>query len=832
MKYDFESNKLIISVSELSFYAYRRENPELMMKKYGFIKNVVKNSSDQKSAGVSSAILAYKNNIDNMETEVLLEKEIMLGEFALSVIGYANIISFDGILHTVEEIKTVSYFPHDMSPFTEPSHFAEASIYAYLLAEKMDIPEVKIKLTYVKRSTGDRVTFAAKFTKISLQRMFEALIDRAFVCINAFVENKTIFLDECQKLPFPYKTIRSGQEEFIKKAYRTIKNGETLLVSAPTGTGKTISSIFPALKALASDRADKIFYFTAKTVTGRAAVEACEHISKYAPHLRAIMICSKEQICPYKKQTPALNFKTACKHCDKLDDLVDINDPTKIISYRERQISALSHLLTSENRIYTIERLIKVAGIFNVCPTELALDLSEYCDIIICDYNYIIDDRIKFRRYFKNVKNTDRYVFLFDEAHNLPDRTRNTYSAVFSNKDIAAIIEEYEDILSENSTLDSMIKDYKSALDEVILMCTESESFIQTDKGEVRIGYCNSTELPSKLMTAAGNLYEVIGKLIREDAALYDFLADLYSDVSDIVFAAGFFDEKFRFFASRENDELLARILCIDPSGIIENVISAARAVIMFSATLSPIEYYKEVVGCDTAETLEVSSPFEKDNLCLIVYDTLSTRLTDRRDTANECAEIITEAIETRPGKYMVYFPSYDYMKRVCKAFARIAPEDCGIIMQRRGMSYGERERFIDMFRDSTRKFIVGFCVLGGMFSEGIDLAGESLIGAFVVGTGMPQLSAERNIMAMYYDEKNERGHEFAYTCPGMNKVLQAAGRVIRTENDHGVVVLLDDRYGDMNMKMMFPPHWRHVKYTGDVESMKSILSDFWEKNN
>jgi Rad3-related DNA helicase len=391
---------------------------------------------------------------------------------------------------------------------------------------------------------------------------------------------------------------------------------------------------------------------------------------------------------------------------------------------------------------------------------------------------------------------------------------------------------EYEDILSENATLSAKIKEYKSALDEVILTCTDSESFSQTEKGEVRVGYCNSTELPSKLITTAGNLYEAIGKLMREDAALYDFLTDLYADVSDIVFAAGFFDEKFRFFASRENNELLARILCIDPSGIIENVISSARAVIMFSATLSPIEYYKEVVGCDTAETLEVASPFEKDNLCLIAYDALSTRLTDRRDTADECAEIITEAIETHPGKYMVYFPSYDYMKRVCRAFARIAPEDCGIIMQRRGMSYGERERFIDMFRDSTRKFIIGFCVLGGMFSEGIDLAGESLIGAFIVGTGMPQLSAERNIMAMYYDEKNERGHEFAYTCPGMNKVLQAAGRVIRTENDRGVVILLDDRYGDINMKMMFPPHWRHVKYTGDVESMKSILSEFWEKNN
>ncbi len=829
MRFDKEANKVIISVSELSSHAYRKENPMVLMKKYGFIKKAVVAADGAAGNNMSSALLAYKNNIDNTETEVLLEKELTYGQYVLSVEGYANIISFDGILHTVEEIKTVSYFPRDMSPFTEPSHFAEASVYAYMLAEHMDVSEVKIKLTYIKRSNGESVTFAAKFTKIALQRMFDALLDRAYVFINAFAESKTVFLDECQKLPFPYKSIRSGQEEFIKKAYRSIKNGGTLLVSAPTGTGKTISSIYPAIKSLASNHADKIFYFTAKTVTGRAAIEASEHISKYAPHLRAIMICSKDQLCPYKKETPALNFKTACRHCDKVDDLVDMNDPMKVVSYRERQTAALAFMLNSDDIIYTIERIIKVAAAYNVCPTELSLDLSEYCAIIVCDYNYIIDDRVKFRRYFKNVKNTDRFVFLFDEAHNLPDRTRNTYSASFSNKKAESVITEFSDILSDNPALFEKIRDYKSALDEILTLCTESESVVQTDKGETKVGYCNLTLLPARLITAAGNLYEAVTKLMREDAALYDFLADLYSEVTDIVFSAGFFDERFRFFASRENDVLNARILCIDPSGIIGNALSAARSTIMFSATLSPIEYYGEVVGCADADLLELPSPFEKDNLCIVAYDALSTRLTDRRETAEECAEIITEVISVRPGKYIVYFPSYDYMKRVCKAFARIAPEDCGIIMQRRGMSYGERERFIGMFRDSSRKFIIGFCVLGGMFSEGIDLAGESLIGAIVVGTGMPQLSAERNIMAMYYDEKNERGHEFAYTCPGMNKVMQAAGRVIRTEEDRGIVVLMDDRYGDLNMKMMFPPHWRHLKYTGDIDSLRSILSDFWE---
>jgi len=211
-----------------------------------------------------------------------------------------------------------------------------------------------------------------------------------------------------------------------------------------------------------------------------------------------------------------------------------------------------------------------------------------------------------------------------------------------------------------------------------------------------------------------------------------------------------------------------------------------------------------------------------------VAFDSISTRLGDRRDTAYDCAEVIAETVSANDGNYIVYFPSYDYMKKVCRVFAGMMPA-CSIVMQKPGMSYRERDRFISIFKSSEKGSVVGFCVLGGMFSEGIDLTGESLIGTIIVGIGMPQISAERNIMAAYYDEKTERGHEFAYTCPGMNKVLQAAGRVIRSESDRGVVVLIDDRLGEPNMKLLFPPHWRHIKYTGDTESLRAILDSFWE---
>jgi Rad3-related DNA helicase len=214
--------------------------------------------------------------------------------------------------------------------------------------------------------------------------------------------------------------------------------------------------------------------------------------------------------------------------------------------------------------------------------------------------------------------------------------------------------------------------------------------------------------------------------------------------------------------------------------------------------------------------------------VCLVSYDSISTRYSDRRETAAECAEVIAETISVREGNYIAYFPSYDYMKRVCRAFAQYA-DDCSVIMQKPGMSRREQERFISVFRERKHPRVIGFCVLGGLFSEGMDLAGESLIGTILVGLGIPQLSPERNLLAAYYEERTERGQEYAYLCPGIHKLLQAAGRVIRSESDRGVIVLVDDRLGEPYMKKLFPPHWRHMKYTGDVDSLRSILENFWE---
>lgn len=834
MKFDRESKKTIISVKELSQYAYQRENPTFLTQKYGFIKKTISNYctniegiSSKNSSQNEVVRLAFTSS--SYETNIPLEKNFVLGTHEILLNGHVDIISFDGVLHTVEEIKNVKYFPRDLSPFTDPSHFAQAVIYAYMFADTFGISEIKIRISYIKGESGDAVNFTSKFTKISLSRMVDSLISRAFPLINAFAENNTALLDECIKFPFPYKSIRGSQAELIKSAFHTMKNGGSLMVSAPTGIGKTVSTLFPALKAVGNSFSDKIFYFTAKTVTGRAAMETARHLAKYIPHLRGIMICSKDQMCPYKKQNRNLDLHSACRRCDRIDSIFDISS-NKAISYSERQLSALCELISSDDKIYTVERIIKTAEKYSLCPTELSLDLSEYCTVIVCDYNYILDDRIKFRRYFKSIDRCEEYIFLFDEAHNIPDRARATYSCSISNNQISSLFEYYSEIIHDNPQLRDGIYELERGLCDIKTLCTDSEHVKSSSAGDIVCGYYEAHGIPSSLLKSLEALYSILNKLLRNEQDLYYFLSPLHTTVSEFLFCAGFFDNKFSMFCERCGDAVTVNLLCIDPSDIIRQALTAAKSTVMFSATLSPIDYYKDVLGLDNAKTLELSSPYEKDNLCLIAYDSISTRLSDRKQTAYECAEVIAEAITVKNGKYIVYFPSYEYMKSVCRIFANIMP-DYSIVMQRSDMSHSEKWRFINVFLNHAEENIIGFCVLGGIFSEGIDLIGDSLIGTIIVGTGMPQISAERNIMASYYDNKNEMGHEFAYSYSGMNKVLQAAGRVIRSENDKGVVILIDDRYKEPGIKMMFPPHWRHLKYTGDINSMRSILDDFWSRD-
>ncbi len=846
MRFERSENRIIMSIDELASYAFQREQPSRLTEYYGFIRSSssvsvpeaeVSRSDSISSSGekglfsvlteiASQRIQTTEASISchTLHSDVPLQKIVPYGDTSLCIGGLAPRICYDGVLHTVEECKRVTYIKNDITPLDDPTLFARAAICAYLYANDSGLSQIKIRITFEHIKTANVLSFTALFTQVALSRMFSSLLNRAHTVIRAFTERYTVFPQEVKNMPFPYHSIREGQSELIKTAYRCIKRGENLLVSAPTGIGKTISSLFPAVKSLADGAADKIFYFTAKNITGQAAMEAALRLAKHAPHFRAVMICAKEQLCPFGKK----GMSRLCHTCEKMGSITS-DQGFSYISYRERQLAAMTDLLISDDPIYTVERIKKTAAEHNVCPYELSLDLSESCSLVVCDYNYVIDDAIRFQRYFKVPVPSEHFVFLFDEAHNLPDRTRNTYSSKLTSDAAQKLYELSQSFEKEGKALRECVLEYKRALEEVASLCSENQTLRQGAVGEILCGFYEDNHIPDELVRTVNNLARCIGKTMREFPDLAEMLEPHYQQLKKSAFTYSYFEKGFRFFASKIGDELTLQALCLDPSNILSLMLSPAVSSILFSATLSPMDYFAEVTGLTDAQQLELVSPYERDNLSIVAYDSISTRLTDRKETAYDCAEVIAETVMCREGNYIAYFPSYEYMTAVYRAFSTLGV-DCAVILQKSGMSYRERERFIQIFRERMHPTIVGFCVLGGMFSEGIDLAGESLIGSIIVGTGMPMLSAERNIMAAYYDEKTEHGHEFAYTCPGMNKVLQAAGRVIRSENDKGVIVLIDDRLGEANIKRHFPSHWRHMVYTGDCDSLRTVLTDFWNQ--
>ncbi len=872
MQYRTEDCTLTLTVTELASYAYGVERPAWMAEKYGF-RQVWEtehapsspDSADESRPTASPAADGIRlhnqlqtdrlTDLDDTEiagAEVELAYGCVMEDMAIELHGRADSISFDGTLHTVEECKTVVSFRDNLGPFTTPSHFIQAACYGFMVCRQSMVDKICLRLTFVRRADGARRSYQAVFGYSLLETLVDGILRRALPFLRIEKERLTLRLPELKALPFPYPTIRPGQQDFVKEAYRTIKNGGRLFVSAPCGIGKTMSSLYPALRAMGQGLCDRVFYCTAKTITGKAALEAASRLTRHAPHMRAILLLAKESMCSAAQVEGETALALKCPICP---DLHPIGTGKTWRSYKQRQSEALLALLTS-GQIYTPEQIRKTAAIHEVCAHELSLDLSEFCDLIICDYNYVFDDRMRLRRYFKDAKRQENYVFLIDEAHNLPDRARAMYSAALTSREIQSLRQVKDKLFPEDEEFESALTGVENWFRVMEKRCMK-EAVLTNDGGtEKKIGHYRTSTLPPDMDKRFGKLTAVLSRYIREK---HEFAGELVAYRQSLLGFAGtavYADERFAFLAmstmpvadvTAADDtaedtpdsvlpkanmtlpETQAQILCLDPGGILDTMLHAAKAVLFFSATLAPGEYYQSVTGSEHSVYLDLPSPYDHDNLCLVVYDGLSTRYSDRKGTAEETADLIARTVEAKEGHYLVYFPSYAYMRAVYRVFREMAPP-VQMIVQKAGMSYKERERFLRAFESGKYPHLVGFCVLGGMFSEGIDLRGNSLIGAIVVGTGLPGLSAELNLMAEYYQNKSENGREFAYVYPGMNKVLQAAGRVIRSETDRGMVLLIDDRYREPGMRMLYPAHWQHMKFTADGDSLEKILRQFWEE--
>ena len=596
-----------------------------------------------------------------------------------------------------------------------------------------------------------------------------------------------------QKAPFPFPEYRRGQRELAVRAYRAIAAGRKLFAQAPTGIGKTVSALFPAVKAMGEGKTSKIFYLTAKTITRQVAEEALDRMRRTGLRLRTLTLTAKEKICFREK---AVCRPEVCPYAK---------------GYFDRANDAVYDALTSRDAV-TRSVVEEFARKHTVCPFELSLDISLWVDCVICDYNYVFDPRAYLRRFFAD--GAGDYVFLIDEAHNLADRAREMFSAALTKTQFYEIKKRFKDggkaLQKALNAINRQMIDYRKA-------CLETGFFVTPEK-------------PTELIDRVSDFAAVCERLLKENGGLSEDSAflQLYFDALNFALIADFYDERYVTYVETQAGDVTVRLFCLDPSFLLGQALGRGASAVLFSATLTPLDYFRDILGGGAGDELvALESPFEVDKLCLLAADNVSTRFQHRERSAGRVAELIGSFVSRKTGNYIVYFPSYKYMKEVCTRFAEAYPS-IRTAEQGPAMTEEERESFLGLFADEPQSTLVAFCVLGGIFSEGIDLTGGRLIGSVIVSVGLPQLSVRQNIIRNYFDGKNGMGFEYAYMYPGMNKVLQAAGRVIRSETDVGAVLLIDERFGRRDYTRLFPNHWREMKRVGDNAQLVRALDAFW----
>ena len=722
----------------------------------------------------------------------------------------ARIATVNGI-PCVDLVKTLRKAPkRAYSP--DPWTLAYLKILAYFASVESECNTVRARIVGVYGS-DEADMYDATFNSDELRLFYVGMLAKAEPFAALVIKKSVEIYPALSRAKFPYPELREGQEIMIKQTYSAIKRSKKLFLQAPTGTGKTVSALYPAVKALGEGYVEKIFYLTAKSSTKREAYNAAGKLFASGAKLKTVVLNAKEQmcICPARFADKAMGCSV--NRCNSADC-------EYAAGYYERAHLALAELIERANG-YPSSLISEVAKKYRVCPYELSLDLSEYCEIIVCDYNYAFDASVYLRRYFDD--ECGKYAFLIDEAHNLADRARDMYSAEMRLSEIEAMLARCEGCAELSFALD-----LRSSMLSLRTLC--KDNLVKNSDGSESGFYMNKAPIPS-----FNEALDIFSKKSaawmsrNRDTELYGIVSDFYSKVKKYLLISEYFDKGFLSYVEINDFDMRVKTFCLAPAGVMKGLLSRAASSIFFSATLTPPEYFCDVlVGKERVKAVELPSAFPPENLCVAVLDGLSVRLEDREVNAQAFARVIAATASKRAGNYIAYFPSYECLNKVLAAFKKKYP-GVETVVQKSGMLGYEKEEFLQAFRSDGRTR-VGFCVLGGAFAEGVDLPGARLIGAIIFGVGLPGLSNEKNIVKEFFDAQTEQGYDYAYTYPGVTNVLQAVGRVIRTSEDTGVAVLVDDRYGTPKYRQMFPKHWKNVQYAGNAKSLAEILRRFWEK--
>ena len=729
---------------------------------------------------------------DSYEAEVSLSLETDCGEYVLLVEGRADGILTDESGVIVDEIKTTGVPLRDIGEDFNRMHWAQASCYGHMLCVRDGLDSVRLRLTYFQVETEEIKRFVRLYTAEELSRFYSGLIAEYRKWSDAQKSWADIRNASVKALAFPFEKYRSGQRQLAVAVYRTVRDGGRLFCQAPTGIGKTISTLFPSIKAIGEGETEKIFYLTAKTITRQVAESACSLMRAKGLRLRSVTLTAKDKIC--FQEATACNPEAcpfAAGHYDRVND-------------------AVWELLTAED-VYTRERIETAARKHRVCPHELSLDMTLWSDCIIGDYNYLFDPQVYLRRFFSG--DAGPYTFLIDEAHNLVDSARDMYSASLHKSMFLSLHRS----LPKNDKLRRPLSRINSAMVAMRKECGEERTVCRQDAYE---------EFQRQLERFTAECEEWFRQ--HPESPQGENVLDAYFNVLSFLRIAELYDERYTTMLSMAGNEVHIRYFCLDPSRLLRQAMLRGKTAVLFSATLTPLSYFSEVLGGEAGDgLLMLPSPFPRENLCLLIADRISTRYRDREGSLERVAEQIARTAQSRPGHYIVYFPSYSYMEMICERFSEAYPA-LPVLIQRSGMEEAEREAFLRRFEEEDRETLIGFCVLGGIYAEGIDLKGDRLIGTVIVGVGLPQIGPEQDVIRAYYDRRGGKGFAFAYQYPGMNKVLQAAGRVIRDETDRGVVVLIDERFTSTSYRPLFPVHWQGYRTVRSGEQLSAELSAFW----
>lgn len=723
--------------------------------------------------------------------EVVLVYEEEFDEFVIRLEGRADgiIKNQEGV--TIDEIKGVYL---DIQYLEEPIevHRAQAMCYAYMYAREKELDEISVQMTYCHLESEIIKRFEEKFTFHDLQQWFSDLMTQYYQWAAFQFERKKQRSRSMEELEFPFP-YREGQRDLVAGVYQTILRQKQLFIQAPTGVGKTMSTIFPAVRAVGRRYGDKIFYLTAKTITRTVAKEAFTLLQGNGLSYKVILITAKEKMCLLEE------MDCNPRHCPYAKGHFD------------RVNEAVFELLHLEN-IYDREVLEQHAKKWSVCPYEMCLDIATWVDAIICDYNYVFDPNVHLRRFFgDNVKG--EYLVLIDEAHNLVERGRQMYSAVLYKEDFLEVkkaVKGYKKLSNYLEKCNRQMLEWKR----------ECEAYtILPNTGAFTI------ELMNLLGEMEYFLEEEHQKEVQKAVLELSFAVRHFLNMSDLV------DENYVIYTEHTQDgRFFVKLFCVNPACNLQSSLDKGRSAVFFSATLLPISYYRSLFSTRSDDyAMYASSPFDRKNLCLLVGRNVSSRYKRRNYVEyKKIAEYIHRISSLKAGNYMVFFPSYRLLLDVYEVYEQIfAQEQVHCLLQSQSMSEEEREIFLSAFAEEREDTLLGFCVMGGIFSEGIDLIGDRLIGTLIVGTGIPQVNNELEILKNYYDEREKNGFDYAYRFPGMNKVLQAAGRVIRTKEDRGIVVLLDDRFLNPEYSQLFPREWDGWLY-GTAEQMVEEIRGFW----